>query len=738
VSPSHSITITGLTSNTPYHFRVLSQDVAGNVATSSDYTMRTTDNTVPVVTAFVSPSISKSLAIPITTFTATDDTAVTGYMLTESSAAPTSGAAGWTGSAPTTYTFASQGSKTLYAWVKDGAGNVSASLNASVTVDTTVPSITTVASSTAATSATITWTTDESSTSTVQYGTTTGYGSTSSSNVFVTPSHSIVITGLISNTLYHFRVLSQDAAGNVATSADYTMRTTDISSDVTPPVITIAAPTLTSSSTIANTTIHATDDTAIAISAITVNGSATPTGLVCNQTNSTTVDCTVNITTSGALLVDATDVASNPAIQATQSGYVIDTTAPSSPSASPAAGTYSSTQSVGLTTNDGTATMRYTTDGSTPTCNNGTIYAGVISISSTHTVKSIACDVLGNGSSVSSNAYTISSGGSSSGGGGGGSTSNPPRSASSTSPLALTLDHVEQLSNSSRRVWIHLNADPSSVRGYVLSTNPSLANASLTTYQSLAAIEVPTSTDPVTIYGRYYSTSGEASSLLSLRVSLSTSTVAEPPGLMPPSSQSASSTGSNTAATSPSVTTLDPSDLSKLIATLGLPRDITKEDLVLKQVKTDARELNISLTTNQVQSIRNFIVYGISLSTIKLGQGERRAIARDYMETVHRSDFVWQDIERMANGQIPVTRNLAIERTRVAVAIPVFHRLFGHNPDFKNVTDNLAWNTLLYRIRFTRNLAKESKGIKSYVAAYKHSPKTPFEWSVVRVLGYVK
>ena len=105
------------------------------------------------------------------------------------------------------------------------------------------------------------------------------------------------------------------------------------------------------------------------------------------------------------------------------------------------------------------------------------------------------------------------------------------------------------------------------------------------------------------------------------------------------------------------------------------------------------------------------------------------------METVHRADFVWQDIERMANGQIPTARNLAIERTRVATALPVFHRLFGHNPNFKNATENLAWNTLMYRIRFSRDLAKESKGVKSYVATYKHNPKTPFEWSVVRVLG---
>jgi len=40
----------------------------------------------------------------------------------------------WSLSAPTTYTFTTAGSKTLYAWAKDEAGNVSTSLNDSVVI----------------------------------------------------------------------------------------------------------------------------------------------------------------------------------------------------------------------------------------------------------------------------------------------------------------------------------------------------------------------------------------------------------------------------------------------------------------------------------------------------------------------------------------------------------------------------------------------------------------------------
>ncbi len=45
-----------------------------------------------------------------------------------------SAAAGWKSASPVSYTFASAGAKTLYAWAKDGAGNISASLSANVTI----------------------------------------------------------------------------------------------------------------------------------------------------------------------------------------------------------------------------------------------------------------------------------------------------------------------------------------------------------------------------------------------------------------------------------------------------------------------------------------------------------------------------------------------------------------------------------------------------------------------------
>jgi AraC-like DNA-binding protein len=78
------------------------------------------------------------------------------------------------------------------------------------------------------------------------------------------------------------------------------------------------------------------------------------------------------------------------------------------PTFSPAGGTYSSAQSVTITTTTPNATIRYTTDGSTPTESNGTIYSGAISVSSTMTIKAIAYEAGWTDSTVSSATYTIS------------------------------------------------------------------------------------------------------------------------------------------------------------------------------------------------------------------------------------------------------------------------------------------------------------------------------------------
>lgn len=95
--------------------------------------------TIPTITTFTLPTTSNSLSVGISSFTASDDLAVTGYCLAETNS---STGCAWSAAAPIGYTFASEGSKVLYAFVRDAAGNISASRNANTTIDITTPTIT--------------------------------------------------------------------------------------------------------------------------------------------------------------------------------------------------------------------------------------------------------------------------------------------------------------------------------------------------------------------------------------------------------------------------------------------------------------------------------------------------------------------------------------------------------------------------------------------------------------------
>lgn len=112
----------------------------------------------------------------------------------------------------------------------DAAGNESVSsdeLQASTPVIEQVPpvisniTVTNISSN----SATINWETNEPSTSQVEYGFTSLYGATSDYNLVLTTNHHLTLTGLSSGATYNYRVRSEDNAGNIATSINYTFAT---------------------------------------------------------------------------------------------------------------------------------------------------------------------------------------------------------------------------------------------------------------------------------------------------------------------------------------------------------------------------------------------------------------------------------------------------------------------------------------------------------------------------------
>lgn len=226
LATDHSVAISGLESATVYHFRVRSTDGEGIEAISDDSTFETLEPPPPpleiigagvadgdttwarIVWATNRPAASwveYGLSSSYGSSTALDAELVTDHDVLVTGLSP-----------GTLYHFRAAGVDAAAdtAWSDD------------LTFETPVPpppplvvdDVTVAAVDT--TTARITWTTNRPSDSLVEYGETASYGSSSGLDADQVVLHDVTITGLEPGTVYHFRVRSDDGAGDVAYSED--------------------------------------------------------------------------------------------------------------------------------------------------------------------------------------------------------------------------------------------------------------------------------------------------------------------------------------------------------------------------------------------------------------------------------------------------------------------------------------------------------------------------------------
>ena len=127
-------------------------------------------------------------------------------------------------------------------------------------------------------------------------------------------------------------------------------------------------------------------------------------------------DCTPSTSYTSAIAITAT--ATHLCAKATKAGMLDSSTScqtytltASTPTSAPGQGTYGSAQTVTLATTTTGASIRYTTNGSAPACpSTGTLYSSGFTVSTTSTVKAIACKTNYGDSGVMSDLYTISAG----------------------------------------------------------------------------------------------------------------------------------------------------------------------------------------------------------------------------------------------------------------------------------------------------------------------------------------
>src|SRR2546426_2895433 len=251
-----SYTLSGLLEGQIYYFAATAYNLSGSESGFSNEVSKAIPDVTPPTVSISAPAngVTVSGTAVTVSASASDNLGVAGVQFklngvnlgAEDTVAPYS--ATWN------TTLATSGTHILTAVARDAAGNTATAGGVSVTVanDTTPPIISSESAfNISSSAATITLATNEAGDSQVDYGLTTAYGNTTPLNLSLLTAHAVTLTGLLATTTYHYRVKSRDAAGNLATSADFTLTKIIGGADSTPPTVSITAPT--SSSTVSGT-----------------------------------------------------------------------------------------------------------------------------------------------------------------------------------------------------------------------------------------------------------------------------------------------------------------------------------------------------------------------------------------------------------------------------------------------------------------------------------------------------
>lgn len=250
-----SYTVTSLISDVTYYFATTAYDTSANESGFSNEVSKTievvSDTTAPTGTISINSGASYSTSTSVTLNLSCSDAGSGCSQMRLSNNGTTWDA--WENYATSkTWTLpATDGVRTVYIQYRDTNSNTSQNYTDTITLDTTTPVISGIGTSNLTPSGiTLSWTTGEGANTQVDFGTTTSYGSSSALDASMVTSHSVVLSSLSSSTLYHYRVKSRDAAGNLTTSRDYTFTTTGVPDSTAPVISDISTGNITSSDAI--------------------------------------------------------------------------------------------------------------------------------------------------------------------------------------------------------------------------------------------------------------------------------------------------------------------------------------------------------------------------------------------------------------------------------------------------------------------------------------------------------
>lgn len=178
--------------------------------------------------------------------------------------------------------------------------------------------------------------------------------------------------------------------------------------------------------------------------------------------------------------------------------------------------------------------------------------------------------------------------------------------------------------------------------------------------------------------------------------------------------------------------------LDEILAELNELRNIVKEQenkikylsLLLSKVK--------QISEQAVESINNFITYGVDDNTKKLGAGERAAVIHSYQAAFNKlpeTEEELADAIKIANGRWPSVTNDEAEKK----AKEQFQKIYKRIANMDDPKDNAAVTVMSYGLRQkaeNRNLESEKQGIKTFNNLYGYHPSSTDDWNIMQAITY--
>ena len=237
----------GLTTGTTYFVQVSAVDTGGNESTCSNEASAAAladgaDTTAPTGSVTINSGAAYTNWTASTlSLTASDLVGVVGYYASTSATKPAATTSGWVAVTSTTsysnssvpFTLSTgDGTKTVYAWFKDAAGNISATASATIVLDQTAPTNGTLTATPSSGQVALSWAGFSDSGSGLATanmykvvfatGGAPASGCTNATQLYQGTGTSYIHTGLANGTTYYYRVCAKDNAGTMSGGAAVT------------------------------------------------------------------------------------------------------------------------------------------------------------------------------------------------------------------------------------------------------------------------------------------------------------------------------------------------------------------------------------------------------------------------------------------------------------------------------------------------------------------------------------